>query len=360
MYTFPYLPPLISRSALLLGSVLALTACDPAVTEPPTLTSDVFIVNEGAFNKGNAGISGFSTAARQVLDPNLFQTANNRPLGDVAQSMTVADGRGYVVVNNSNKLEVVTMPTLKAVATITGLALPRYFAAASATKGYVTEWVDFGVPGRVAVIDLKTNTISKTIPTGITPEALLVVGNRLYVANSGENTLTVINTDTDAVEATLPVGDSPNSLVADRNHHIWVLSGGLEAYNPDYTTDYEHTTAGTLTEFDPAAPATRRTLTFASNRVRPQKLLIDTAGGTLYFSTGQAVFRMSTTETSLPATPIIRRRFYGLGLDPRDQTLYGALENFSGPTRLIRYQNSGTAIDSFSVGVGANGFVFYR
>ncbi|ALD20010.1 YncE family protein [Hymenobacter sp. DG25A] len=361
MYTSPRFPPFITRSALALLSMMIVTACDPDTDTPdPTSTADVFIVNEGGFNKGNAGISSFSTATGQMLDVNRFQTANSRPLGDVAQSMTVAGARGYIVVNNSNKLEVVSLPDLKEVATITGLLLPRYFMAASADKGYVTEWVDFGVPGRVAVIDLKTNTIVKTIPTGITPEAMLVVGNKLYVANNGENTLTIINTLTDAVETTLPVGDAPTSLVQDRAGRIWVLNSGMVAYNPDYTEDYEHTTPGSLVDFAPQNPTAQTRRPFASNQVRPQKLLIDFSGTTLYFSNGSAVFRMNTTDAALPTTPIIRRRFYGLGLDPRDNTVYGALENFSGPTKFIRYQSTGTPIDSFAVGVGANSFVFYR
>jgi YVTN family beta-propeller protein len=361
MYSSPRFPPYITRSALAFLSLMAVTACDPDTDTPdPTQPADVFIVNEGGFNKGNAGISSFSTASRQLMNVNQFQTANNRPLGDVAQSMTVVGTRGYIVVNNSNKLEVVSMPDLKEVATVTGLQLPRYFVAASADKGYVTEWVDFGVAGRVAVIDLKTNTILKTITTGITPETMLLVGNKLYVANNGENTLTIINTLTDEVASTATVGDSPTSLVQDRTGRVWVLNSGMVAYNPDYTEDYEHTTPGSLVSFDPQSPTAQTRRTFASNQVRPQKLLIDFTGTTLYFSNGAAVFRMNTTDAALPTTPIIRRRFYGLGLDPRDNTLYGSLENFSGPTKFIRYQSTGTPIDSFAVGVGANSFVFYR
>ncbi|WP_303310225.1 YncE family protein [Hymenobacter sp. BT730] len=361
MFTPPRFPAFLIRTALALTSLAALTACDPENDTPdPTRLADVFILNEGSYNKANAGISTFNSTNRQMLDVNRFQTANNRPLGDVAQSMTVVGSRGYIVVNNSNKLEVVSMPDLKQVATITGLLLPRYFVAATADKGYVTEWVDYGVAGRVAVIDLKTNTILQTIPTGTMPEAMLLVGSKLYVANNGENTLTIINTLTDAVESTVTVGDSPTSLVQDRAGRVWVLNSGLVVYNPDYTIDYEHTTAGSLVDFAPQNPMVQNRRLFASNQARPQKLMIDFSGITLYYSNGTAVFRMNTTDAALPATPIIRRRFYGLGLDPRDNTVYGTPENFSGPTKFIRYQSTGTPIDSFAVGIGANSFVFYR
>lgn len=44
-------------------------------------------------------------------------------------------------------------------AVITGFQSPRYFHAVSADKAYVTDWVS----NTVAVVNLKTNTITSTI-----------------------------------------------------------------------------------------------------------------------------------------------------------------------------------------------------
>ncbi|AHJ99235.1 DUF5074 domain-containing protein [Hymenobacter swuensis] len=350
---------------LLLGSAAALSllACDPdnepEPTEQPIVTSTVFVVNEGNFLRSNADISLFSKASSSVTNKALFNSANGRTLGDVAQSMAVQDSLGYIVVNNSNKLEVVSLAKFRSKATITGLKLPRYFAAASSAKGYVTETVSYnGGNGRVSVLDLKTNTISKSVEVGVQPEKLLVAGSRLYVTNSGGNTVTVINTATDAVEGTITVGDSPNSLALDRDGKVWVLSGGKVAYNPDYSVDYSRTTKGSLAVITPGQlTATQREVD--SNTSSPSKLTINGAKNQLYYTYRRGVYTLGIGDAALPTTPLIRRSFYGLGIDPQDNTIYGGIGSFTAADKVIRYRSTGVAIDSFTVGIGPNGFVFY-
>ncbi|MCB2407031.1 DUF5074 domain-containing protein [Hymenobacter lucidus] len=355
-----------TRVALLGWASLALFSCDPERTEPEPvqLTDNVFIVNEGNFNTPNGAVSIFNTASKKVTDVDIFKTANNRPLGDNVQSMTVVDTVGYVVVTQSNKIEVVRLPEFKtvkrAVKTISGLKKPRYFVASSATKGYVTEWIDYGVKGQVSVINLATNTVTKTIPlSGEAPEQLLLAGGKLYVANSGENTVSVINTTTDTEEAVLTVGDSPNSLALDQNGRVWVLCAGFAGYDANYNIDPATSTKGVLLSFLPAAPTAVQRLEFASTVGFPGHLQLDGGKGQLYFTYAKGVYQMSVSSKTLPTTPLIRRGFYGLGIDPKDNTIYGAIAPYSTAGKFIRYQSSGTAIDSFTVNILPNGFVFY-
>ena len=351
---------------LLLGSAatLSLLACDPDKdpnpADKPIITNTVFVVNEGNFQRSNADISLFSKASGSVTNKSLFSSANSRPLGDVAQSMTVRDSLGYIVVNNSNKLEVVSLAKFKSKATISNLKLPRYFVAASASKGYVTETVDYdGNNGQVSVIDLNTNTVTKTIAVGVEPERLLVAGARLYVTNSGGNTVTVINTSTDAVEGTISVGDSPKSLVADRAGNVWVLSGGNVVYKPDFSgIDYDATTKGSLSRIVPGQ-LTATTREVPSNRSAPGRLTINGSQDRLYYTYLGGVYTLDINDASLPTTPLIRRSFYGLGIDPQDNTIYGGIGSFTAADKVIRYRSTGAPIDSFTVGIGPNGFVFY-
>ncbi|TGE21872.1 hypothetical protein E5K00_16545 [Hymenobacter aquaticus] len=354
------------RVALLGFSALALLSCDPEETqpEPVQLTNNVFIVNEGNFNTPNGAVSIFNTASKKVTDVDAFKTANARPLGDNVQSMAVVDTVGYVVVTQSNKIEVVRLPELKsakrAVKTISGLKKPRYFAALSNQKAYVTEWVDYGVNGRLSVIDLTTNTVTKSIALrGEAPEQLVIAGGKVFVANSGSNTVSVINTATDTEETLLTVGDAPNSLTVDQNGRVWVLCGGFAGYTPNYEIDPATSTKGTLYSFLPASPTTVQRLEFASTVGFPGHLQIDGSKSQLYFIYSKGVYRMSINDKALPTTPLIRRSFYGLGIDPKDNTVYGSVAPYTTAGRFIRFQSTGAAIDSFTVGMFPNGFIFY-
>ncbi|SDX79263.1 DUF5074 domain-containing protein [Hymenobacter psychrophilus] len=346
---------------LLLGSAAALSllACDPSNDPtpgpPPVVTNSVFVINEGNYGSANADISLFSKASGTVTSKALYASANGKALGDVAQSMVVRDSLGYIVLNNSNKLEVVSLAKFSSKARIENLKFPRYFAAASSDKGYVTETVAYGSNGQVSVIDLKSNKVLKQIAVGVQPEKLAVVGARLYVTNNGSNTVTVINTGTDVVEGTITVGDGPNSIVADRNGRVWVLSSGKIVYTPTTAT---RLSKGSLSQIVPGQ-LTATTREMPSDQSSPGNLTINGSLDQLYYTYQGGVYTLGLTEATLPTKPLIRRDFYGLGVDPQDGTIYGGLASFTADDKVIRYRTTGAAIDSFTVGIGPNGFVFY-
>src|SRR5690606_30045049 len=226
-------------SALFLSAGIFFTGCskeEDKTNGDLTFNAGALVTNEGQFQKGNGGVSFISQQNNEVTR-DVFMTVNNRPLGDVVQSLTEHDGKIYVVVNNSEKIEIADARTFKEAGVINGLQLPRY-AVASEDKLYVTEWVNYGLSGRVAVIDLDSNTVSKTITVGQLPEKVLLLNKKLHVLNNGQNTISVINTTTDAVETTIQVGDSPNGIVT-TSDGIWVLCGGKKVYGgaPDYALD---------------------------------------------------------------------------------------------------------------------------
>ena len=76
---------------------------DPPPGGSTTYSEGFFIVNEGNFNWGNASVT-YVDISTGTAHQHIFQQANSRPLGDVAQSMKVLNNRGYIVVNNSNRI----------------------------------------------------------------------------------------------------------------------------------------------------------------------------------------------------------------------------------------------------------------
>ncbi|MCB2376228.1 YncE family protein [Hymenobacter sp. BT635] len=354
---------LLSRFVLTGAMALALASCSDDPQDGPLYNiikdgNNVFVLNEGKFQTPNGAVSYFSKASKTVVDRSIFQTVNQRELGDVVQSMLVVGNQGYIVVNNSKKVEVVNLTTFKTVATVNGLALPRYAVAATADKAYITEWVSYSTPGRLSVLDLRTNTITKTIPVGKQPEQLVLLNGRVYVANSGENTISVINPTTDAVESTITVSDGPSSLVADNSGTLWVLGAGFTVYDSNPPYPVLSSTPGSLTSINPTTNTVRAVKTFASNN--PGGLRIDGTGTQLYYRYKGAIYRMNTTDATLPTTPLIRRGFSGFDIDPKDNTIYaGVTPSYTTNGRLVRYQTTGTAIDSFEVNIAPNGFIFY-
>ncbi len=362
--------------SVLLGTV-ALSGCDPAPPTPITPpTAGVFILSEGQYGAGDGVVSAFDKTTKTLL-VDAFGAANGGSrLGDVVQDLGVVGSRGYVCVNASKKVEVVSLPDFKSVATIKkqGKVEPgevRFFTAgpagasgpgAAATRGYVTAWrgkFNFGYDaGRVLVLDLATNTIIDSITVGRCPERATILAGNLYVPNSLDNTVSVIDLTNNRVTGTIVVGDGPTAVVAEPSGRLWVLCAGFIVYSP--SGNVLSSTPGALVRFGAgSAGAVQQRLSFAT--AGPGNLRLSPDGTQLYYGYGGAQYRVATTATALPTTPFIRRDFSGFAIDPRDQTIFAAIApSFSTNGRFLRYPpNGGTALDSFTVRVGPNGFVFY-
>ncbi|WP_439881290.1 YncE family protein [Pontibacter sp. MBLB2868] len=347
--------------AVLLTGSLALTSCDEATDAPAgTYTEDgVFVINEGNFGTPNGSVSFYKTTTQEVHTDVFSKENEGRPLGDVVQDMMIHDNRAYVVANNSNKIEVVNASTFKSGGVIEGLSAPRYVAAVN-DKAYVTEWLPANADysynnGRVSVIDLKTNTVLKTITVGVQPEHLLISGGKVYVTNSGGNTISVINTTTDAVEKTIPVTFGPNSLVLDTNNMLWVLSSG----NKDWALPESAYTAGALSKINISTGTVVNTFTFPNTTAMADRLVINKTSGMLYYNYDGQVYQQSTTANSLSHSMFINKSFYGLSVDPATGNLYGGDANgFKGDGTVYIFTPAGVQAGTFKAGIAPSGFVF--
>ena len=347
-----------------LAALVLLAACDPQkeiIVAPVPLTTSVYVLSEGQFGAGDGAVSVFDRTAKN-LTVDAFGNANSgAKLGDVVQSMGVQGSRGFIVVNASNKIEVVSLPDFKTAGTIAGLMQPRYFASTSSSRGYVTEWrgpYTGYLPGVLSILNLNTNTVSSRVTVGRNPEQLLALGGKIYVPNSLDNTISVIDEATGTLSSTIAVADGPGSLVADKDGNIWALCSGFVTYLsvPPYTAT--RVSNGTLVRFNPASPATQLKLSFPGT-ASPSQLRTNPAKDQLYYQFGGVEYQLSASATALPSAPFLRRSFSGFGIDPRDNTIYGAIApSYSSNGRFVRYQPNGTPIDSFTVKVGPNGFVF--
>jgi YVTN family beta-propeller protein len=342
-----------SLLTLLLGAAV-LAGCDPKKEAGPSVPGSpgVYVLSEGQFGKGDGTVSAYGINSKTLLT-DAFGTINKgSALGDVVQDMGIAGSQGYICVNGSGKVEVVSVPDFRSVATIKKIPQPRYFAATSAQRGYVTAWrgpYTNYLPGKVMVLNLSTNTAIDSITVGRCPEQLTAANGLLYVPNSYDNTVSVIDASTNKVTSTVTVAAGPQTVVADQAGNLWVLC------SPPYGT----TGTPTLVRFAPGSTSAQLSLPFASGD--PAKLRISPDKTQLYYAYNGAEYRMSTTATALPTTPFIRRDFNGFAIDYRDNSIYGAVSTgYTTNGYFLHYPaGGGKAIDSVTVKVGPNGFVFY-
>src|SRR5690606_32908311 len=125
-------------------SLTLFTGCDKdddtaGKPKPVNTENGVLVLNEGSYGLSNASVTLFHKESKSVTN-NIFSYTNNRPVGDVLQSMFVHQDKGYLVGNNSKTIEVVNIGNFQSMGVITNLQQPRYFTAQDHHKGYVTDW----------------------------------------------------------------------------------------------------------------------------------------------------------------------------------------------------------------------------
>ncbi len=342
---------------ILLAFLLAGCQKDPNSVKDKKEVKSVgaFIINEGNFMKANGSLSFYSFKDSTVQN-NIFQTVNKRPLGDVPNSMTVWDTLGFIVVNNSNKIEVIGLHSWKSVKTIemAGAPSPRNLAVVNDSKAYVTNLM----ANNVAVIDLKTLSLTNTtIAVGANPEEILVYDKKAYVANSGfgsGNTVSVIDVNTDKVVNTIKVGDNPTGLMLDDDEEINVLCTGRWPAWGD-TTDTG--TNGGIFVID-----ADKGKVVDSIKVTGHPSEITYAGNDLgFFLLNGSVVSFSTGSNKILNNTFIQGFFYSVEADPVSQQLFVLdAKDYQSNGDLLVYDLNGQLLKQAMVGIipGAVTFVY--
>lgn len=341
---------------LALAVVFIISSCVKNEETSPkgAFSNGIFVVNEGPFQTGTGTITYFNPDSNLVKQ-DIFEMVNGRPLGNIAQSMTIYNGKGYIVVNNAGKVEVVDAATFKSEAAITNLVNPSQFLVIDGRKAYVSDW-----SGEVAVVDLTSNTVNTTIPAGIGPDAMLKSGNYVYVANTGgfgvDSTVTVIDFTTDKVVKTINTGDVPSGLVADGNGKIWVLCKGIGYSGWPQPGD----TPGKLIRIDPNTLKVDFTYTFTSTDVHPEKLVIDKQKSKLYFLYNYGIYSFSVTIVNASPELFYSRSFYSIDYENKTGYLYACdVKNYVSNGIVLRLKaDDGTVVDSIQAGIIPRSFAF--
>ncbi len=330
--------------SLLLGSIFLFPACapDPELDPMPgRYEKGVFVVNEGPF--GGTGTITWHDPATGETEQDIFGKANNgAALGQFVQSLTFHNGKGYIVVNGRNQVVVVDAGTFAFLDTIVGLIMPRFFLPRDDRYGYISQWGTNGLNGSIAKVDLQTNEIVKTIPTGSGPEKMLIADGVLWVANSGgfgvDSTVSHIFTATENGSISEPV-------FGQRNPIGLAKAAGVSTYpfavlcRGDYT---DPNATGWLTKAD--APNLSGVATVPGT----DDLVASPDGNAYYFIGGGAVYAYSNAGLQKS----FDQAAYGLACHPVTGDLYCAdPKDFSSAGVVVIRKPTGEQVGSFPVGV---------
>ena len=352
---YPFFMKNILFWAIIIASITLFLSCgkDTENTVAQPYQNGIFITQEGAFSGGTGTVS-FYNRSVGGLKNDIFATENGgAAIGNILQSMTVANGKAYLVVNNANKLMVVDANTFKFQDSIVGTTLPRYLLNIDDKRAFVSEWGANGVVGAVKVLDLATKKFTKTIATGKGAERLLRVGTSVWAVNNGgfdkDSTVAIIDVTSETVTSKINVGTTPNSLVQDANGDVWVLCGGAwGAAN------------GKLVQIKSNVVAATFNVPQGSSN-----LVINSTKNVLYFVGGKAIYQKDLTAATpsvwidKPAATATFASLYGLGIDPKTGNILCAdAKNFSTAGVVYVFNNARTLQDSLKTGIAPGNFWF--
>lgn len=340
---------------VLLGMLLLHTGCmkwEYGLEEDFSVSDEgLFICNEGNFQYGNATLSYYDPATK-TIENEVFYRANAMKLGDVVQSMTIRNGIGWVVVNNSHVVFAIDTRTFKEVGRITGLTSPRYIHFVSDTKAYITQIWD----NRIFIVNPQRYEITgyievpnMTMESGST-EQMVQQGRYVYVnCWSYQNRILKIDTETDTVVDFLTVGIQPTSLALDCNGKLWtVTDGGYEG------SPYGHEAPSLYRiNIEDGKFEVEQQFEFEFGDA-PSEVQLNGTRDKLYWLNDD-VWEMDVTADRVPERPFLPNNgtiYYGLTVCPRTGDVYIAdAIDYVQQGKIYRYSSAGMLVDEFYVGI---------
>lgn len=237
--------------ALLLALLTLLYACrsdeyfDDNTTEEPDIPIEpspevkgFYLLNEGNMFQNKTALD-YMDYTTGTYYKEVFKKANPEAvggLGDVGNAIGVYGSKLYVVVNASNKVEVLDFRTRKRIKQINADNC-RYITFYKG-KAYLSTYLGAigdpdGPNGMVAEIDTTRLEITRTVEVGRQPEELVAYNDKIYVANSGgysppdyESTVSVIDLNSFKEEKRIEVAINLHRLKIDEEGDIYVSSRG--------------------------------------------------------------------------------------------------------------------------------------
>ena len=242
---------------MIASAVLLLTSCrsdeitfpaeyEVLPMEPKELSSfapnepiGMYLLNEGNMGSNKATID-YLDFCNGCYVRNIYGERNPnvvKELGDVGNDIQIYGNRLYAVINCSHKVEVMDARTCRRIGQV-DIPNCRYINFYDG-KAYVSSYVGpvsidpNAQLGAIYEVDTATLRITRKVIVGYQPEEFEIIGDYLYVANSGgyrapdyDSTLSVVDlTDFRQVKK-IPVCVNPHRVRKDQYDRLWITSRG--------------------------------------------------------------------------------------------------------------------------------------
>ena len=342
-------------------SILIFSGCktnDPSapLQENPVVTKGVYILNEGGFTKSNSSLSVYVPDSNKVY-PDVFNAANNRSLGDVANDIVFFNNKAYIVVNNSHKIEIISTETHKLLGTISVPGnSPFKIAIFNESKGYFTNLYK----GTVTAFNPTSYAIIKeNIPVGLNPQGITSASGKIFVCNSGygyDSTVSVIDPTVDSVIATINVGKSPSDIAVDNDGEVIVLNNGLTDFS-----NSSNDTPGSISVINPKSFSVVSTIALPLALFgHPNELAVSNKGyGFTVVNNG--ILKFDTKSNSIISSQFISRQAYSIAVDNVTERIYlGDAKDYNSNGKIYVYEKNAALKDSASVGIIPGTIIFKR
>ena len=340
--------------------VLLFGGCDkenPAAAKnlelPPGGAKGFYIVNEGNFQKSNCSLSFYSTDEHKVYK-DVYYAANGDTLGDVANDLVIFGNSGFIVLNNSQSIKVISTETqlVKGVIALPGKS-PMKAVIINSSKGYVTNLYD----GTVSIFNPSTFEKIKDIAVGLNPQGIAVANGKAYVCNSGyggDSTISVINTFTDVVVKTISVNAQPTDIGIDADGDIIVLCYGFSNF-----ADPSKDTPGSVVEIDAQTDAVKSTTLLPLGIYgHPYRLAVSNKGY-VFTSTNKGIIKFSTSLHTILNDTIISAYPYGINVDNTTESIFiSDAKDYVNNGEVRMYDKNGVLQLAIAAGKLPNGIVF--
>jgi len=207
-------------------------------TEPSSKISGFYLLNEGnmGMNKGALDYMDFETG---IYEKEVFKNANPEEvggLGDVANDMGIYGSKLYIVVNASNKVEVLDAKTRKKIKQINvdNCRYIKFYNGKAYLSTYLGSIGDLDAAnGKLMEIDTTSLNITRTVNVGRQPEEFIINNDKIYVANSGgysppdyESTVSVVDINSFEETKRIEVAINLNRMQIDNEGDLYVSSRG--------------------------------------------------------------------------------------------------------------------------------------